>query len=80
MKDIGSRVGYTILWGKVRSTGPGCNVHLSSGTATSRNGGVLLGSRSAGHMRVGGCLLLCGGLCVLRGCGRVCPNTSYGHW
>jgi hypothetical protein len=80
MKDIGAREGYAILWGRVRSVGPGCNVQLSGGTATSRACGVLRDSRSVSPMGVGGCLVLYGGLYVLRGCGRVCPNTSYGPW
>jgi hypothetical protein len=77
MEDIGAREGYTVLWGRVRSLGPGCNVRLSGDTATSRDSGVLRDLRGAGPMGVVGCLLLCGGLCVMWGCGRVCPNTSY---
>jgi hypothetical protein len=46
----------------------------------SRDGGVLQDSRSAGPMGAGGCPLPFGGLHMLRGCGRVCPSTSYGPW
>ncbi len=85
MKDIGARVGCTIIWDRVRSVGiqsywAGCNMQLSGGTAMSRDGGVHRDSRSAVPMGVGCCLLMCGGMCVLRGCGRVCPNTSYDPW
>ena len=79
IKDIGARAGYTVLWAGFEVWGPGCNVQLSGGTAMSRDGGVLRDSRSAGPMGVGGCPLF-GGLCVMRGCGRVCPSTSYGPW
>ncbi len=60
--------------------GPECSVHLSGGTTMSRDGGVLRNSRSAGPMGVGGCLMLCNGMCGLRGCGRVWPSTSYGPY
>ncbi len=53
-------------------------MHLSGGAAMSRDGGVFQEARSAGPMSVGGCLRLCGGLCVLRGRGRMCSSTSYG--
>ncbi len=77
MEDIDARGGYTVLWSGFEVWEPGCNVQLSGGTAMSRDGGILRDSRSAGPMGVGGCLLLCGGMYVLRGCGRVCPGTSY---
>ena len=80
MEDIGARVGYTILWAGFEVWGPGRHVQLSGGTAMSRDGGVLRVSRSAGPMGVNDCHLLLGGMCVLRGCGRVSPNTSYGPW
>ncbi len=67
MKDIIAREGYTVLWGRVRSVGPGCIIQISDGIVTSRDSGVLRDSRSAGPMGVGGCLLLCGGMCALRG-------------
>jgi hypothetical protein len=81
MKDIGAHVRYTVLWaGARRWCGPGANVLLSGGTVISCNDGALRDSRSADLMCVGGHPLLCGGVCVRRGCGRVCSVASYGPW
>ena len=60
--------------------GRDANVLLSGGTAISCNGGALRDSCSGGPMCVGGYPLLCGGMCVRWGCGRVCSVVSYDPW
>ena len=52
--------------------GRGSNVLLSGGTAISCNGGALRDSRNADRLCVGGYPMLCGNVCVHRGCDRVC--------
>jgi hypothetical protein len=62
------------------SGGRDANVLLSGGTANSCNSGAHRDSRGAGPMCVGGYPLLCGGMRVRRGCGRVCSGASYCPW
>ena len=67
MKDIGTHVGCIVLKygaGLVGGRGRDANVLLSCGTVVLCNGGALRDSRSAGPMCLGGCPLMCGGMCV----------------
>jgi hypothetical protein len=83
MMDIGTHVrGVCTPIGQGLEGGEGRNakVMLSGSTAISCDDGALRDSRSAGPMFSDGCPLLCGRLCVHRGCGRVRSGTPYGPW
>ncbi len=60
------------------SASRGANILLSGGTDMLGDGDALQDFRGAGYMCVGGRPLLCGGMCVRRGCARVCSETIDG--
>ncbi len=81
MKDIGATWGIQSDKASFEdSAGRGANMLLSGGTDMLGDDNALRDSRSAGPMSVGGRSLLCGGMCVRRGCARVCSVTTDGLW
>ena len=82
MKDIGAHVGYTSLWGRVsKMVRAGVQVCYYPAAPPFHVMAVLSVPRVVQMLCVWVAYpLMCGGVCVRRGCGRVCSVASYGPW